>query len=233
MSKQLPRKPHLDSLKKQARQLLKAHQTAQPDAATRIKAHFPRLSKASEAAILETEFSYQDAQYTLAREYGFDDWAKLVMTVEILRQVDTAVQENQPVHILAPTYQDAEDMAERVAIHYGQGKVILMPQKIQDRLDLDTWISRLSAAAIVVSTASVMGFLSMYERLEKPKGPLGFEHVFSRTHAIVNVPLQDQQSPLIISGPDKEAGVVHDLISMTLPEFYDLYGSIQLSRPRR
>ena len=90
MFKQLPRKPHIDSLKKQARQLLKAHQSAQPDAATRIKAHFPRLSTASESAILEAEFSYQDAQYALAREYGFDDWSKLVMTVEILRQVDAA-----------------------------------------------------------------------------------------------------------------------------------------------
>ena len=114
MFKQLPRKPHIDSLKKQARQLLKAHQSAQPDAATRIKAHFPRLSTASESAILEAEFSYQDAQYALAREYGFDDWSKLVMTVEILRQVDAAIQQSQPVHVLAPTPQDAEDMAERL-----------------------------------------------------------------------------------------------------------------------
>lgn len=226
MSRQLPRKPHIDSLKKQARQLLKGHQSAQPDAAARIKAHFPRMSKASESAILEAKFTYQDAQYVLAREYGLDDWAKLVMVVEILRQIDVAIQENRPVHVLAPTYQDAAGMAERFAAHYGQDKVILTPQKIQERLDLDTWISRLSAAAIVVGTASVLGFFFMYERLEKPKGPLGFDHIFSKAHAIVNVSLQDQRSPLVISGQDEETGVVRDLLSMTLPEFYSLYGSM-------
>lgn len=226
MSKQLPRKPHLDSLKKQARQLLKAHQSAQSDAATRIKTHFPRLSKASESAILEAEFSYQDAQYVLAHEYGFGDWSRLVMAVEILRQVEAAVQKDQPVHVLAPTHQDAEGMAERLAAHYGQDKVILMPQQILDRLDLDTWTARLAVAAIVVGTSSVLGFLPMYERLEEPAGSLALHRVLSQAHAIVNVSLQDQRSPLVISGPDQETGVVRDLASMTLTEFYSLYGSM-------
>ena len=37
MSRQLPPKPDLDQLKKQAKDLLKAHQAASPSAAARIK----------------------------------------------------------------------------------------------------------------------------------------------------------------------------------------------------
>ena len=67
----------------------------------------------------------------------------------------------------------------------------------------------------------------MYERLEKPEGPLGFEELLSKAHAFVNQALQDGiLTPLIISGPDEETGRSRDLISMYLTEFYALYGSL-------
>lgn len=56
MSRQLPPRPDLDQLKKQARELLKAHQAASPSAVTAIKEHFPRLSGSSDAEICRAEY---------------------------------------------------------------------------------------------------------------------------------------------------------------------------------
>ena len=81
MSKQLPTQPNLEQLKNQAKDLRKAHQQADPEAIQRIKDHHPRLSGASDSAIFRADFSLQDAQLVLAREYGFPSWSKLVAAV--------------------------------------------------------------------------------------------------------------------------------------------------------
>ena len=66
----------------------------------------------------------------------------------------------------------------------------------------------------------------MRERLQKPEGPLDFERLLSGAHAFVNVPFRDEKTPSIISGLDEETGVVRELISMYLTEFYGLYGAM-------
>ena len=83
MSKQLPPRPNLEQLKKQAKDLRKAHQSADPEAAKRIEEHLPRLSSASEAEILQGDFSLQEAQHVIAGEYGFKNWNWLQAVVEI------------------------------------------------------------------------------------------------------------------------------------------------------
>lgn len=81
MSKSLPPQPNLEHLKKLAKALLKSHKESQPEATSRIKEHHPRLSSSSESDILGQEFSLQDAQLVIAREYGFGSWPKLVAVV--------------------------------------------------------------------------------------------------------------------------------------------------------
>ena len=81
MSKQLPAQPNLEQLKKQAKDLRKAYQQADPKAMQRIKDHHPRLSSASDSAISPVDFSLQEAQLILAREFGFPSWSKLVAGV--------------------------------------------------------------------------------------------------------------------------------------------------------
>jgi len=83
MSKQLPPQPSLEQLKKQAKDLRKAHQSADPEAAKRIQEHLPRLSGASEEEILGGEFSLQEAQHVIAGEYGFKNWNWLQAVVEV------------------------------------------------------------------------------------------------------------------------------------------------------
>lgn len=82
MSKQLPARPSLEQLKKQAKDLRQAHQHGDPEAARRIREYLPRLSKAAEEEILKADFSLQEAQHVLAREYGCRHWEMLGAVVE-------------------------------------------------------------------------------------------------------------------------------------------------------
>lgn len=69
MSPQLPPQPHLDVLKKQARQLLNDHQAGQPEAVSRVQAVLADLPPSAAEG-----FTLRHAQQVLAREYGFTSW---------------------------------------------------------------------------------------------------------------------------------------------------------------
>ena len=73
MSPQLPSQPHLDVLKKQARQLLNDHKDGQSEAVARVQAVIADLP----AAAAES-FGLRHAQQVLAREYGFSSWQALL-----------------------------------------------------------------------------------------------------------------------------------------------------------
>jgi len=80
----LPDRPSLEQLRKQAKDLLRALRDGDAAAATRLTAHKP--------AVVEPILS--DAQYVLAREYGFESWPKLVERVEQLRGDERATPED-------------------------------------------------------------------------------------------------------------------------------------------
>ncbi|MFT5376257.1 MAG: hypothetical protein ACI906_003094 [Candidatus Latescibacterota bacterium] len=94
MAKSLPARPHLEQLKKQAKELLKNYKTNNGETETetetlaRVRAHTPRLAGKSDAEIAKERFVLQDAQHVLAREYGFSAWDAMVMaikpTIEVL-----------------------------------------------------------------------------------------------------------------------------------------------------
>lgn len=71
MNKQLPERPDLEQLKKQAKDLLKAINAGQPEVLARV----PKNELAG--------FALADAQRIIAREYGFPSWAKLKERVEM------------------------------------------------------------------------------------------------------------------------------------------------------
>ena len=83
MSRSLPANPSFEQLKKQAKDLRKAHRSADPEAAQRIKTHLPRLAETSEQEILETDFALQEAQHVISREYGCKHWEMLQAVVEV------------------------------------------------------------------------------------------------------------------------------------------------------
>ncbi len=85
----LPPNPNLDHLKSQARDLLKAHASREPQAAQRIREFHPRFQQWTDAAIFDTRFRLSDAQFTIARERGFVSWARLKRRIEKPTRADS------------------------------------------------------------------------------------------------------------------------------------------------
>ena len=70
----LPQHPSLEQLRKQAKDLLRAWRDGDATAVERVHAHKPRA----------VEPVLADAQFVVAREYGFDSWPRLAHHVEAL-----------------------------------------------------------------------------------------------------------------------------------------------------
>jgi ankyrin repeat protein len=68
----LPARPDLDQQKKLAKELLRAFRAGDREAAARLRAELPD----------KAELSLTDAQYVLAREYGFSSWRELRDRIE-------------------------------------------------------------------------------------------------------------------------------------------------------
>ena len=71
-SPRLPARPSLEQLRKQAKELLRACRDGDGAALERVRRHKPQA----------TDPSLADAQFALAREYGFESWPGLVHHVE-------------------------------------------------------------------------------------------------------------------------------------------------------
>ena len=91
--KQLPARPSLEQYKRQARDLVRDHSLATPDALARIAQHHPRFSKQAKP----TTFTRTDAQLVIAREHGFDSWPKFSRHIETLRVMQAVASVTDPV----------------------------------------------------------------------------------------------------------------------------------------
>jgi hypothetical protein len=74
---QLPEKPSLEYLKKQAKDLLKDFRSNKTEVLGHIQKHLKDFSESS-------RFLLADAQTVIARDYGFPSWAKLKLHIETL-----------------------------------------------------------------------------------------------------------------------------------------------------
>ena len=83
MSRSLPAKPSLENLKKQAKDLLKAHKKGDADACKTLRL-LHRFAKTSDEDTLAADVALHEAQYALAMDYGFENWAELKAFVESL-----------------------------------------------------------------------------------------------------------------------------------------------------
>ena len=86
-TKTLPERPSLTQLKLQAKELQTLHARRRLPAAARIIANHPRLRHESAASVLDAPLKLADAQLVIAREYGFESWARLKHHVHPARQV--------------------------------------------------------------------------------------------------------------------------------------------------
>ena len=80
----LPERPSLEQLRKQAKELHRAHargELAEAGALRRIQ----RLSALDDAALARTSLTLSDAQFALALDYGLPSWVELKQKVALLR----------------------------------------------------------------------------------------------------------------------------------------------------
>lgn len=82
MSRPLPDAPSLEQLKKQAKDLLKAHRAADAAACCGVLRNLGRFDKYSDAQIVAAAVSLTDAQHAIAKEYGYESWSALKHAVE-------------------------------------------------------------------------------------------------------------------------------------------------------
>src|SRR5262252_7789139 len=80
-SRELPARPNLEQLKKQAKSLLAAAKGRDPDALRRFAA-LPSFEGRSISEIGASDLALHDAQSAVAREYGFASWNALREEVE-------------------------------------------------------------------------------------------------------------------------------------------------------
>lgn len=85
---QLPNRPNLDLLKKQAKDLLAAYRRGEPDALSRFRESLPSAAGKDDPAIAALGLRLHDAQSCLAREYGFPSWRDLDSFVTAQRAYD-------------------------------------------------------------------------------------------------------------------------------------------------
>ncbi len=75
--KDLPQRPHLGHLKKQAKELLTAVRQQDSVALARIRDALPAAAGRDDATIVAMDLRLHDAQSCIAREYGFASWTQL------------------------------------------------------------------------------------------------------------------------------------------------------------
>jgi ankyrin repeat protein len=106
----------IDQLKRQAKELLEAFRRGEPDALKEVSAHHPGADPAT--------FALHDAQFVLARAYGFASWPKLKAYVDGInaRQFVAAVRSGdlEKVRAMLRARPELVNMGEdeRLPIHY-------------------------------------------------------------------------------------------------------------------
>lgn len=86
MSKSLPPRPHIEVLRKQAKELARDFALGLAEARRRVVAHHPQAARFSQKLPL------QEAQLVLAREYGFVRWPALVAAIQAVAEGDAPLK---------------------------------------------------------------------------------------------------------------------------------------------
>src|ERR1700722_531828 len=71
--------PDLDQLKRQAKELLEAYRASSPEAVAEVDAYHRGFFH---GRATPEDFALHDAQFVLARSYGFESWPKLKAAVD-------------------------------------------------------------------------------------------------------------------------------------------------------
>ncbi|MCB1021818.1 MAG: ankyrin repeat domain-containing protein [Acidobacteria bacterium] len=102
----LPSRPSLESLRKQAKALLRGFRESAPEALAAVQAHHPKPERFR---------SLRDAQFAVAREYGYAGWPELTLAVEAALDAAGSLDEQAEVFadLICLCYSKGEDIGRR------------------------------------------------------------------------------------------------------------------------
>jgi ankyrin repeat protein len=139
MSRELPAKPNLEHLKKQAKELLHDFRQGKPATIERFRTFAP--------SVIPTTAKLADAHHVIARDYGFASWPKLKehvdsLTLSLIEQLVAAVCA-QNANRVAKLLEDHHELKARIdePFHYGDLPIILAAVQRTDRKTIDVLLS--------------------------------------------------------------------------------------------
>jgi uncharacterized protein (TIGR03067 family) len=88
VAKNLPARPNLDHLRRQAKALLAALESGEAEAVSTILDYLPSAKGMTAEQVRQTRFRLADAQSAIARKTGFASWPHLARHVEQLRALE-------------------------------------------------------------------------------------------------------------------------------------------------
>jgi ATP-dependent Clp protease adapter protein ClpS len=142
-----PENPDLAQERKRAKELLKALRGGDDNAIARFRSHNPRFAELTQDALRAAQVKLSDAQWVIAREYGFSSWQSLKAHIEqvsgraarattphsVLIWNDDATPMEFVVHLLKVVFLKTADHARQIMLdthNHGVGVCA-----VYDRLD--------------------------------------------------------------------------------------------------
>src|SRR5688572_13054631 len=167
----LPDRPSLDQLRKQAKELLKQLRSGDPAAAERLRQHKANVSEPILA----------DAQFALAREYGFESWPRLVHYLQAAQPAELE-QHRRIAEDLVSVYNAGDpDAATRLNdLFHSALNIDQIRDFIRDKLfnvpDTQQRIDNFTLADAQVVLAQLYGFKDWDDFVQSSSKPAGDPH---------------------------------------------------------
>ncbi len=166
MSANLPKKPSLEFLKRQAKQLKKGHAAQNPDAIHWLKQLHPKLQNATENEIGAAKITLADVQLVVARAYGFSSWPKLKQYVESISTDEETV-----------VFAFLNTACPAVNVNHRSGDLETAAKILQEHPEVAN--ANIYTAAVLGNAELVKSFLAQSPELANQKGgPRNWEPLF-------------------------------------------------------
>ncbi|MCI0391097.1 MAG: hypothetical protein MOB07_20315 [Acidobacteria bacterium] len=182
----LPARPSLEQLRKQAKELLRDYRAGDAAAAERLRTIIQRLADPARS----DDVTLADAQFVLAREYGFENWVSLVLHVKALSPADLEQHERLAQDLVAAYRSgDAEAIHRLNELFHSSYDLGQIREFVQHRLsslpDAESRIADFTLADAQLLVARLYGFESWARFVEgsaqPPSDPRTAPHGMSAT----------------------------------------------------
>jgi ankyrin repeat protein len=133
----LPANASLSQLKVQAKDLLRAQRAHEPASLQRLREFHPRFRDAQDDTIATTPLKLSDAQFAIAREYGFRSWPRLKSFVERPQREDLRTPHH--LRITDPLFRRAVDLIDAGDADGLRSLLNGHPDLARKRLEFEGW----------------------------------------------------------------------------------------------